>query len=102
MKNKIVLVTGGAAGIGKATAVRFAEAGATVAICDVNQEAGEATAKSLGPNALFHKVDVASRSAVQAWVDEVAARCGGIDVLVNNAGITRDSQLVKVQDGQVV
>jgi 3-oxoacyl-[acyl-carrier protein] reductase len=101
MKNKVVLITGGAAGIGKATAIRFAEAGSTVVICDVNQEAGEATAKSL-PNAAFYKVDVANRAAVQAWVDAVAAKYGKIDVLVNNAGITRDAQLVKVADGKVV
>jgi 3-oxoacyl-[acyl-carrier protein] reductase len=102
MKNKTVLVTGGAAGIGKATAIRFAEAGARVVICDLNAEAGEATAKSLGPEARFYKVDVTDRRAVQAWVDEVVAKFGRIDVLVNNAGITRDAQLAKVQDGQLV
>ena len=102
MKNKVVLVTGGAAGIGKATAIRFAEAGSRVVLCDVNQELGEAAARSLGPNAVFYKVDVANRAAVQAWIDEVAAKFEKIDVLVNNAGITRDAQLVKVQDGKVV
>ncbi len=102
MKSKIVLVTGGAAGIGKATAIRFAEAGDKVVICDVNQEAGEAAARSLGPDAAFYKVDVSSRGAVQAWIDGVAAKYERIDVLVNNAGITRDAQLVKVQDGKVV
>jgi 3-oxoacyl-[acyl-carrier protein] reductase len=102
MRNKVVVVTGGAAGIGRATAIRFAEAGAKVVVCDVNQEAGEATAKSLGPEAAFYKLNVADRAEVGAVVDQVAARYGRIDVLVNNAGITRDAQFLKVQDGKVV
>ncbi len=101
MKNRIVIVTGGAAGIGKATAVRFAEAGARVVLCDVSEEAGEAVARSLGPDARFYKVNVADRGAVQAFVEDVIAKFGRIDVLVNNAGITRDAQLVKMQDGKV-
>ena len=102
MKNRVVLVTGGAAGIGKATAARFAEAGNKVVICDVNQEAGEAAARSLGPDALFYKVDVADHEAVQAWVDTVVAKLGRIDILINNAGITRDGQLVKMVEGKLV
>ena len=101
MKNKIVIVTGGAAGIGKATAARFAEAGAKVVVCDVNQEAGDAVARSLGPDAKFYKVDVANRAAVQAFVEDVVAKYGRVDVLVNNAGVTRDAQLVKMQDGKL-
>jgi len=102
MRNKVVVVTGGAAGIGKATAGRFAEAGARVVICDVNPEAGEAVARSLGPEAAFYKVNVAQRAEVGAFADAVAARYGRIDVLVNNAGITRDAQFLKLQDGLVV
>src|SRR5512140_2605866 len=100
MKNQVVLVTGGAAGIGKATAQRFAEVGAKVIICDVNEEAGQATAAAI--RAEFFKVDVSDRAAVQAWVDQVVATYGRIDVLVNNAGITRDGIFVKVADGQLV
>jgi 3-oxoacyl-[acyl-carrier protein] reductase len=101
MKNRTVIVTGGGAGIGKATAVRFAEAGARVVLCDVSEEAGEAVARSLGPDARFYKVNVADRGAVQVFVEDVIAKFGRIDVLVNNAGITRDAQLVKMQDGMV-
>lgn len=102
MKDKIVLITGGAAGIGRATAERFVEEGATVVICDVDRERGAATAAELGPNVSFAAVDVSDRQAVQAWVDAVVERRGRIDVLINNAGVLRDNQLVKVKDGELV
>ena len=87
MRNKVVVVTGGAAGIGRATAARFTEAGAKVVICDVNQEMGDDVARSLGHDAAFYKVNVASKAEVRAFVEQVVARHGRIDVLVNNAGI---------------
>ena len=102
MRNKVVVVTGGAAGIGRATAIRFAEAGAKVVICDMNQQAGEGVAQSLGPDAAFYKVNVADRAEVAAFAAAVVAKHGRVDVLVNNAGITRDAQFLKVQDGIVV
>ena len=100
MKDKVVLVTGGAAGIGKATALRFAEEGAKVVICDVNEEAGQATAKEI--DGAFYKVNVADRAEVQAWVDAVVAKFGRIDVIVNNAGILRDGQLIKFKNGELL
>jgi len=102
LKHKVALVTGGAAGIGKATAERFAEEGAQVVICDVSEQVGQEVAKTLGPEASFYKVNVADRQAVQAWVDDVAAKYGRVDVLVNNAGVLRDGTLVKVQEGKLV
>jgi 3-oxoacyl-[acyl-carrier protein] reductase len=102
LQGKVALITGGAAGIGKATAERFIAEGAKVSICDVAEEAGRETARALGPQASFYKVDAADRRAVQAWVDDVARKFGRIDILVNNAGILRDSQLVKWKDGAVV
>ncbi len=102
LKDRVALITGGAAGIGQATALRFAEEGASVVICDVNEELGHQTAALLGPGGAFYRVDVTNRQEVQAWVDDVAARYGRIDILVNNAGILRDAQLVKYKDGQVV
>jgi 3-oxoacyl-[acyl-carrier protein] reductase len=100
--NQVVLVTGGAAGIGKATAMRFDTEGARVVICDVDEENGNETLKLLGAEASFYKVNVASREAVQQWVEHVVERYGRIDVLVNNAGILRDGQLVKFKEGQLV
>jgi 3-oxoacyl-[acyl-carrier protein] reductase len=102
MKDKVVLVTGGAAGIGKATALRFAEEGAKVVICDVNEEAGNATLDELGEGAAFYKVNVADRDEVQKWVDDVVEKYGRVDVMVSNAGILRDGQLVKVKEGELV
>lgn len=102
LENRVCVITGGAAGIGKATALRFCEEGARVVICDVNAEAGQALLPDLGPESSFFQVNVADRQAVGAWLDQVAERYGRIDVLVNNAGITRDSQLVKYKNGEVV
>jgi 3-oxoacyl-[acyl-carrier protein] reductase len=102
MKDKVVLITGGAAGIGKATAQRFAEEGAVVVICDVSKEAGEETAKELGSNGTFYPVNVTNRKQVQEWVDEVVAKHGRVDILINNAGVLRDGQLIKFKDGELV
>jgi 3-oxoacyl-[acyl-carrier protein] reductase len=102
LKDRVTLITGGAAGIGKATALRFAEEGAQVIICDVNEEAGGDTLQSLGDKAAFHKVDVTDRQAVGEIVDEVVQKYGKLDVLVNNAGVLRDGLFVRVKDGQLV
>lgn len=99
LKDKVTLITGGAAGIGKATALRFAQEGAKVVICDMNEEAGKALLPELGPDARFDKVNVADRQDVQTWIENVVAQFGRVDVLINNAGITRDAQLVKMKDG---
>ena len=100
LQDKVCIVTGGAAGIGRATAERFAEEGATVVLCDLNEELGRQTAETIGGH--FYKVNVADRQAVGAWVDEVVAQHGRVDVLVNNAGVLRDGTLVKVKDGELV
>jgi 3-oxoacyl-[acyl-carrier protein] reductase len=100
LKGKVALITGGAAGIGKATAKVFVEQGARVFICFINDTTGEATAREL--DCTFSKVDVSDRQAVQAWVDEIASKSGRIDILINNTGILKDSQLVKIKEGQLV
>ncbi|MBW2427604.1 MAG: glucose 1-dehydrogenase [Deltaproteobacteria bacterium] len=102
LKDKIALITGGAAGIGYATTKRFIEEGARVVICDVNQEAGEAAVRDLGTEADFYRVDVTERASVDSWVKSVLEKYGRLDVLVNNAGIVRDSLLVKMKEGELV
>ena len=92
LQGKVVIVTGAAAGIGKATAQRFAAEGCRVASWDVREE--EPTA-----GGLFRKVDVTDAAQVEAAVEEVVARWGALHVLVNNAGIIRDGQLVKYKNG---
>ncbi len=86
LKDKVVIVTGGAAGIGRATVERFTAEGANVVAWDVTTDP---------------KVDVTDVASVQRSVDDVIARFGRIDVLVNNAGIVRDAQLVKWKDGVI-
>jgi 3-oxoacyl-[acyl-carrier protein] reductase len=84
LKDKVVIVTGGAAGIGRATVERFAAEGATVVSWDVTTDP---------------KVDVTDAASIQRALDDVITRYGTIDVLVNNAGIVRDAQLIKWKDG---
>jgi len=91
LKDKVVIVTGAAAGIGRATAERFVAEGCRVAAWDVN-EAPESTG-------VFQKVDVADAAEVETAAAEVMDRWGSVYVLVNNAGILRDAQLVKYKDG---
>jgi len=101
---QVVIVTGGANGIGRTTARAFAEAGAWVAIWDMQQEAGEALAADLteqGHTAQFTQVNVADSETVETAVDELMQVWGRIDVLVNNAGIVRDAQIVKYKAGEV-
>ena len=100
MQDKVCLVTGGAAGIGKATAERFVAEGAKVLICDLAEDAGKQVAEAIGGK--FYKVDISDRAAVQAWIESVIAEFGKVDVLVNNAGVIRDGQLVKVKNGELV
>jgi 3-oxoacyl-[acyl-carrier protein] reductase len=102
LKDRVTLITGGAAGIGKATARRFLEEGAKVSICDVDQEAGEKTIEELGSGIDFQRVDVTDRENVQRWVEAVLAKHGRVDVLINNAGILRDSLLVKMKNGDLI
>jgi NAD(P)-dependent dehydrogenase (short-subunit alcohol dehydrogenase family) len=88
LKGKVAIITGGARGIGGATAELFVEEGARVVIADVEVEAGEALARRLGANARFKRTDVSKRDEVQALVDHAIAEFGDLDVMFNNAGIS--------------
>ena len=102
LKNKVVLITGAIAGIGRATALRFAEEGACVAGWDVNDHGSDEfinEIKQAGGQGRFRKVNVTDPKSVEEGVAEIVSGWGRLDVLVNNAGITRDAQLIKWKDG---
>ncbi|PLS15373.1 3-oxoacyl-ACP reductase [Bacillus sp. M6-12] len=99
LKDKVAIITGGANGIGYAAARVFLKEGASVAIADFNEKSGIENVNSLkeqGYQAEYFQVNVADRSSVDSMVESVLARFGRIDILINNAGITRDSMLTKM------
>ena len=103
LKNRVAIITGGARGIGKATALRFAEEGAAVAIWDLNETAGQAVVQEIvqqGGKAMFVQVNTSDLAAVEVAAQQVAQTLGRIDILVNNAGITRDATLKKMSSEQ--
>jgi 3-hydroxybutyrate dehydrogenase len=86
LSSKAALVTGAASGIGRAIARDLSDHGACVLVADLNEEQGQALAASL-PRAVFQRADVTSRDDCRALVDRVEREWGGVDVLVNNAGV---------------
>ncbi len=105
LKNRVAVITGGANGIGRETARQFACAGAAIAIWDMAEAAGNAIVaeiESSGGQAAFFKVNVTMLTEVEAAVAAVQEKFGRIDILINNAGILRDAQLVKVKEGEIV
>jgi 3-oxoacyl-[acyl-carrier protein] reductase len=99
---RVVVVTGAARGIGFGTATRFAQEGASVAVLDLDEAAAAEAAGKLplsdGAKAVGIGCDVSSTDSAEAAVERVVAELGGIHVLVNNAGITRDNLLFKMTD----
>jgi len=96
LSGKVAVITGGAQGQGAAASRLFVEEGALVVIADVADEPGKALADELGENAHFVHLDVSDEDGWRAAVDETVATYGGIDVLVNNAGILMFSDLTKM------
>lgn len=102
LAGKVVIVTGACAGIGRATAVAFGKEKCRVAAWDVSEANANAVVdevKAAGGDAMFQKVDVSNAQSVSAAVAAVVGAWGGVNVLVNNAGIVRDAQLIKWKDG---
>jgi len=104
LQDKVAIVTGGGQGIGRTTALTFAREGAKVAVVDINQAAAEAVAAEIvaagGKAQAFH-MNVAKSESVDPTVKAIAEwGSGRIDVLVNNAGITRDARLQKMTEEQ--
>ena len=102
-EESVVLVTGGADGIGRVTAQKFLEEGASVEIWDLNEDAAENALTSWeekGFNVRFQKVNVADHEAVESAMADLKKHWGRLDVLINNAGITRDGTLLKMDHQQ--
>ncbi|MFS0688488.1 3-oxoacyl-ACP reductase FabG [Sporosarcina sp. 179-K 8C2 HS] len=99
LSGKVAIITGGANGIGLAACERFAEEGAFVIMADFDEKAGkeqEAVLKERGHGVTFVQVDVADRKSVDGLVEQTLEQFGKIDVLINNAGITKDATLLKM------
>ena len=97
LKDKIVVITGAASGIGKASALRFAEEGANIVVADFAD--GSATVKeveAMGRKAIYVQTDVTSIDSAKAMAAKAIEVFGQIDVLINNAGITKDAMMKKM------
>lgn len=102
LKDKIAVVTGGSRGIGQAVSELFAKEGATVIIVDLLPQ-GQAVADGInagGGTAEFHSVSVTDKSAVESLFAEINGKYGKLDILINNAGITRDRTLEKMSEDE--
>ncbi len=97
LKNKVALITGGASGIGRATAILFAQEGAAVAIADINTEKGLSTVaeiEALGGRAIFIPCNVTRSDDCRTAVEKTVATFGGLHILFNNAGIVRRADVI--------
>ncbi|WJG10980.1 SDR family oxidoreductase [Aliiglaciecola sp. LCG003] len=105
LKNKVIAITGAAQGLGLAMAQSFAEAGANVALIDMQEDVVKAAADSisaLGVKAMGYALDVTDEAAVELAFAQIAQDFGQLNGLINSAGIMRDGMLLKVKEGKVV
>lgn len=99
LKDKVAVITGGARGIGREIAILFAKEGADVAVCDIQSQTLadlQAQIESLGRGALTLEVDVSNAGQVDEMANKILDKFGKIDILINNAGITRDGLLLRM------
>jgi NAD(P)-dependent dehydrogenase (short-subunit alcohol dehydrogenase family) len=98
LDGKVTIVTGAASGIGKATAIRFAEEGAKVTCVDIDGDGNAATAKLIGSAAFAVQADISDPEQVKAYTDDTARRWGRVDVAFNNAGVNLPGVFHEVPD----
>ena len=103
LKDKVAIITGGGAGIGREIALTFAREGCNIAVCDIVEESASKTAaeiRNMGRKAECFVVDVSSMDEVEATVYKTVDKFDGINILVNNAGITRDGLLLRMSESE--
>jgi 3-oxoacyl-[acyl-carrier protein] reductase len=103
LMDKVAIITGAGRGIGQATAIKFAQEGARVVVCDIDEQSAIETVRIIERRegqAMAFRVDVTDKLGIQAMVEAVRERYGRIDILVNNAGIVADAQLKNMTDEQ--
>ncbi len=98
LKDRVAIITGSARGIGRGFAEAYVREGATVAIADINLAAAEACAKAIGPQAFAVHMDVSKLESINKAVDEVVAKAGHIDILVNNAALFDMAPIVDISE----
>ena len=101
LKDKKALITGGARGIGASIAKALASEGVTVVITDINETTATQTLddiSKIGGKGYFYSMNVADAKSVSECVQKVTQDLGGIDILINNAGVTRDNLLIRMKE----
>ncbi|GAA4877347.1 SDR family NAD(P)-dependent oxidoreductase [Ferrimonas pelagia] len=104
LEQKVVVITGGAGGLGMAMARQLGAQGARIALLDINAEALAQAVATLGQGdiqAVAYPLDITDEAAVEATFATIGQQLGGVDVLINNAGLLRDGLLLKVKEGEV-
>ena len=102
LEGKVALITGGASGIGRATALLFASEGAAVAVADLNEQAGQTVAEEIvraGGRAIFERADVSNAADCERVVERTLQELGPINILLNNAGIIRRASILELSEG---